>query len=146
MSFRRILVAIIAGALASMLVAATAVAAGDPTVGTGGGTRLAAPSFVKIKGAKVYEYCDSDAGCYPPEDLELAIFNKTKTWEFTNNPEVGGPVVKPKKQKYTFLVYEDGYCDGCYLEGIKTKTGFIDGEFYYAPEESFTETWYANKL
>ncbi len=138
--------AIIAGALASMLVAATALAAGDSAVGTGGGSGLAAPSFVKIKGATVYEYCDSVAGCYDPEDLELAIFKKTKTWEFTNDPGVGGYVTKPKKQKYTFLVYNDGYCDGCYLGGLKTKTGFTDGEFYYGPGDPSGETWYANKL
>ncbi len=30
--------------------------------------------------------------------------------------------------------------------GIKTKTGFVEGEFYYLPEEAFVETWYAKKL
>jgi len=139
------LCAIICGGLASMLLAATAMAAGDPAVGAGGGSGLA-PAFEKVKGATVYEYCDSVAGCYPTEQLELAVFGKTKTWEFTHDPGVGGYVVKPKKQKYTYLVYNDGYCDGCFLVALKTKTGFFEGAFYNASDEFTGETWEAYKL
>lgn len=55
-------------------------------------------------------------------------------------------MVKPKKQKFTYLVYNDGYCDGCFLVALKEKTGFFEGAFYFANDEFSGETWYALKL
>jgi hypothetical protein len=146
MSFRRMLTATVGAALASLLLAGSALAAGDPVLGPSGGGSHFAPAFEKISGAVPYEYCDSVAGCYNPNTLELAVFGKTKTWEFTHDPGVGGYVVKPAKQKFTYLVYNDGYCNGCYLVGIKTVLGFFDGAFYYADGEYSGITWEAFKL
>jgi hypothetical protein len=146
MSFRRMLTATLGAALASLLLAGSALAAGDPALGPSGGGPRFSPAFEKVAGATVYEYCDSVAGCYNPNTLELALFLKTKTWEFTHDPGVGGYFFKPVKQKFTYFVYDDGYCNGCYLVGLKTTEGIFDGGFYFSSGEFSGETWDAFKL
>ncbi len=123
------------------LVTASAQAAPSATGVTGSASPSSVkPAKVKIKGAKVYEYCGTLAGC--PAAFYFATYGKTKTWEFVGDPGYGGYYYTVKK--VTYFIYADGQYEGCYLEALKYKSlEYYDGvwECYAGFEE-----WYAVKV
>jgi hypothetical protein len=128
------------------MLAATASAAPDPAVGVGN-VSLRAPA-AKIEGAKFYEFCDSSGpppkGCYKPNELELVVYERARKWEFTNG--VGGSIKERPNDNFTYFVYENGYCNGCYLKDLKTQTRYTEGTVYNASGELQPTTWHARSV
>jgi hypothetical protein len=148
MHVRGALLAAVACALTSLaLVAASAQAAVSNTGAPAGGSRSAIPSKLpKIKGAKVYEYCEN-GHCYGSDEFTFAVYSKTKKWEFLYDGAgygVGGYIEKYKKNPYTYFYYTaEGFEAGCYLDAIKASTGYVDGDGS-CPEHSLNP-WEAKK-
>jgi hypothetical protein len=147
MRVRRTLLAVAACAVTSLaLVTGSAQAALTATGAAGSAPQAnATPAIVKIKGAKVYEFCGSLVGC--PAEYDFATYGKTKTWEFVGDPGYGGYYYKYKK--VTYFIYADGAYDGeCYLAAYKYKTEYYDGGFYCDFGEGYQlyEEWSAYQI
>jgi hypothetical protein len=147
MQVRRMLMVVAACVLTSLaLVTTAAQAMPSSSTGSTGSTHVRPSKFPKIKGDAFYYFCGTLAGC--PAPYYFVVNGKAKSWEFYEDPGVGGFTVKYKKDPYSYFYYADGYGEGCVLVGLKVKGGYVEGGWYCLDEEGeyvLLETWEAFK-
>jgi hypothetical protein len=122
--FKMLGLAVVA-AMVMTAVAASGASALSASGGAAGGPNVAAKSAkkIKVKGGTVYEFCGSNV-C--PQD-DIVLFKRTKTWEFFEDPGVGGFYETFKKEIAFF--YDEGVNENCLLSGLKGKKGGYSGSF-----------------